>query len=353
MIWVIGIASFAVSALLCVLVIAIAKRYKILDIPRDDSKKVHKKTTPLMGGTAIYIAIAALVGVLLLRSDLLTSGEVGYMHYIGLLAGGLVLIIGGILDDKYDLSPKVQILFPIIAALCAIAGGIGIEKMTNPFGGVVFLEHSAWGSFDWPGDVLVFLWMIGMMYTTKLLDGLDGLTTSVGSAGALIVLLLAGSVAYFQPDVVVLSAVILGAFLGFLVWNVHPAKVFLGEGGALLVGYLLGALAVISGGKIATLLLVMGIPILDVVWVIGRRMTAKKKVSKGDRLHLHHRLFDSGMSQRQVVLLYTVLAVGFGVLTLVLSSFAKLIALTVLALIMLISAYFLVFFGKKNVKGTK
>ena len=113
-----------------------------------------------------------MVGIVLLRSDLLTSGEVTHLHYLGLLAGGLVLMLGGFLDDKFNLPPKIQLIFPVVAALAVIGGGVGIEKMTNPFGGVVFLESVAWGPFDWPGDVLVFLWMIGMMYTTKLLDGL-------------------------------------------------------------------------------------------------------------------------------------------------------------------------------------
>ena len=351
MTWLIAGASFGLAFVLTPLVGALATRWGIVDkVKEGRGRKVHRRTTPLMGGVAVFAAVAVVLMVVLARSDVLTAGEVTLAHYVGLLLASLVLIVGGVLDDKFDLSPKLQVVFPVLAALIAIGGGIGIEKITNPFGGFFLFETLNWqlfsiGShvieFNWPGDIFVFLWLIGMMFTTKLLDGLDGLATSIGSVGALMVLLLAGTTIYFQPDVVVLSSIILGAFLGFLLWNGHPARIFLGEGGALLIGFLLGSLAVISGGKIATLLLVMGVPILDVVWVMFRRIKSGSGLSKGDRLHLHHRLYDLGLNQRQVVGIYTVLATGFGVLTLVLPSFAKLIALGVLAAVMLIGAYIL------------
>ncbi|MBI2476780.1 undecaprenyl/decaprenyl-phosphate alpha-N-acetylglucosaminyl 1-phosphate transferase [Candidatus Uhrbacteria bacterium] len=175
---------------------------------------------------------------------------------------------------------------------------------------------------------------MGIMFTTKLLDGLDGLVTSVGSVGTLMIVLLASSAMFFQPDVAVFASIILGALLGFIVWNLYPATIFLGESGALLIGFFLGVLAIISGGKIATLLLVMGVPLLDVVWVIGRRLVSRVPVTRGDRAHLHYRLFDMGWSQNHVVALYTCVAVSFGILTLVLSSFAKLIALAILTILM-------------------
>ena len=278
--------------------------------------------------------------VLIYRGGLLTSGAVTPAHYLGLFAGALILLIGGYIDDRHKIPPAWQFVFPILAALFAISGGLEVRKITNPFGGYVFP-----GAFS---DILVFLWLIGMMYTTKLLDGLDGLATSVGSVGVLMVLLLAGSVAFFQPDMAYFSAILLGAFLGFLVWNLHPAKVFLGEGGSLLIGYILGALAVIAGSKIATLLLVMGVPILDVLWVMVRRIRKRQGLFKGDRKHLHHRLYDAGFSENQVVLLYTALALVFGLLTLVLSSFAKLLALILLALVVLIGAFVLLQTEKKK-----
>jgi UDP-N-acetylmuramyl pentapeptide phosphotransferase/UDP-N-acetylglucosamine-1-phosphate transferase len=182
------------------------------------------------------------------------------------------------------------------------------------------------------------------MYTTKFLDGVDGLAASVSSVGAAMVMMLALSAAYFQPDVALLSAVCLGALLGFLAWNLPPASIFLGEGGSTFVGYALGTLAVISGGKLATLLLVIGIPLLDVAWVVVRRFRAGglPAVFRGDRRHLHHRLRDLGLSDRAIVFAYAVVAAAFGLAALVLQSREKLAALGLLALLMLVLASFIV-----------
>lgn len=354
MIWLLGIAAFAISLVLTPCVGALATRWGIVDkVKSGRDRKVHRRTTPLLGGVAIGLSVAVLLVLILARTDLLTSGQVTVAHYVGLLIAVAIVLIGGALDDRYNLPPKLQILVPLVAAAVVVLGGVGVEKFTNPFGGVFLLSSAEWAfgslgghvlALSLPGDVLVFGWLVVMMLTTKLLDGLDGLATSIGSVGALMVLLLAGTAVYFQPDVQVLSVVILGALLGFLYWNAHPARIFLGEGGALLVGLLLGTLAVISGGKIATLLLVMGIPMLDVVWVMLRRYKQHGTIAHADRLHLHHRLYDLGLNQRQVVGLYAGIALLFGGLTLVLSSFAKLIALMVLAMLMALGAYLLIRF---------
>ncbi len=158
------------------------------------------------------------------------------------------------------------------------------------------------------------------------------------------VLLLTLTTAYFQPDVSVFSAVTLGSFLGFLVWNSHPASIFLGEGGSTFVGYSVGMLAVISGGKLATALLVLGIPLLDVAWVVLRRLRigGLKQVVKGDRKHLHHRLLDLGWTQRRIVFAYSAFAVLFGGSALFLQSREKLIALFLLGVFMLATAMALV-----------
>jgi UDP-GlcNAc:undecaprenyl-phosphate/decaprenyl-phosphate GlcNAc-1-phosphate transferase len=341
MTWMIGIVSAAIAFAVTPIVSSFAKKMNLVDSP-SLNRKIHNKPTPLLGGVAIFVAITVVIGIVLWQTDLLTVGEVTHNHYFGIIVAGFILLIGGYIDDRYDLAPGWQLVAPIIAAIVAIIGGVGIEKITNPFGGALWLESQSYWLFQWPGDILVFLWLMGMMFTTKLLDGIDGLATGVGSVGAFMVLLLASSVAFFQPDVVVLSSIILGAFVGFMVWNVHPASIFLGEGGSLLIGFLLGSLAVISGGKIATLLLVMGIPILDAVWVIGRRLISGKRVTVGDRQHLHHRLFDFGLSQNNVVSFYAALALGFGALTLLLSSLAKLIALFVLLIFMIAAAVVLV-----------
>ena len=332
-------AAFLIAAALSPILQAIALRVGLVDKP-DGKRKKHDRPTPLLGGWAVVLAIALVAGVVLLRSDLLTAGAVTVRHYLGLGVGLLIVMIGGTLDDRYNFPARVQILFPVVAALVAVFSGLEVIKMTNPLGGY-FLPGS-WSS------LLVFLWLLIMMETTKLLDGLDGLATSVGAIGSLMVLLLASSVAFFQPDIVSASAIVLGALLGFLVWNIHPARLFLGEGGSLAIGYLLGALAVLGGSKIATLLLVMGIPLLDVVWVVVNRLRQGRGAFSGDRTHLHHRLADAGLSQNQIVFFYTALAFGFGSLTLVLSSFAKLLALLLLGLVMFTGAFFLLSLERKK-----
>ena len=176
---------------------------------------------------------------------------------------------------------------------------------------------------------------MGMMFTTKLLDGLDGLSTGVVLIGALMIFGLTQSVKFYQPEIGVITMIFAGALAGFLIFNFHPAKIFLGEGGSVLIGFILGVIAIISGSKIATTLLVVGIPALDVAWVIIHRIIKGKSITKGDSAHLHYRLLRKGVSHRLVVLLMYVLALGFGASTLFLQSSQKVIALVLLVVVMI------------------
>jgi UDP-GlcNAc:undecaprenyl-phosphate GlcNAc-1-phosphate transferase len=189
------------------------------------------------------------------------------------------------------------------------------------------------------------------MYTTKLLDGIDGLVTGVTAIGAFIIFLFTMTTKYYQPDIGLAALILAGVSLGFLVFNWHPAKIFLGEGGSLFLGFALGVLAIISGGKIAIALLVMGIPIMDVAWTIIRRTKAGKNPFKfADREHLHFRIFDSGLSQRQTALVYYILATLFGLSALFLQSLGKLLALVLLLIIMLTVIISFYHFEKKHRK---
>ena len=334
--------SFAGSRL----VMALARHFDVVDRPASDSRKIHQKPTPLLGGLAIYSSVVAFTILLILLNPAMTSGEIGIRQYAGFLLGGLILMLGGYLDDRYQLPPRSAILAPLLASAAAVAFGIEISKLTNPFGGVIELA-------SWQSGILVFAWLLIMTYTTKFLDGLDGLATGVSSVGALMILLLSLTAAYFQPDVAHLSVVILGALLGFLAWNFHPASIFLGEGGSTFVGYAVGVLAVISGGKLAIALLVLGIPLLDAAWVILRRFAKNgiRATTRHDRRHLHHRLLDIGWSQPRIVFAYVFLATLFGLAGLFLQSRDKLLALGILAVFMAISAAVLVF-RSKNVQAS-
>lgn len=331
-----GIGAFAVSFVATVFVKHIAFQGGVIDLPVG-TRKIHTRPTARLGGLAIYIGFFLTLTLVLFLSTTLTDGRVDVWQYVGVLLGGVVLMIGGALDDRFDLPAWCSFLFPFFATILLIVFGIEVEKLTNPFGGVIIL--SAWQS-----DLLVFFWMLIVMYTTKFLDGLDGLATSISSVGAFMILLLAQTAAYFQPDVSLLASLALGAMLGFLFWNIHPASIFLGEGGSTFVGFLLGTLAVISGGKLATALLVLGIPLLDVVWVIMRRWRqgGLQRLFVGDRKHLHHRLLDIGWGQRRIMIVYFLVATLFGVSTLILQSRQKLAALALLGLMMVIVAGILV-----------
>lgn len=329
------LVSLTVSFFATRLLVAFVPRLGIVDRP-DGERRLHAKPVPLLGGVAVFVSVAACVIALLHSGDALTGGLVTQRHYLGFLLGGLILMAGGYLDDRHRLPPKLAIVAPALAALVAVASGIQVDKLTNPFGGVI--ELAAWQS-----DAIVFLWLMGAMYTTKFLDGLDGLATSVSSVGAFMVMCLALTVAYFQPDVALFAAVGVGALAGFLIWNAPPAAIFLGEGGSTFVGFLIGTLAVISGGKIATAALVLGIPIMDVAWVILRRWKSGgiKNVFKGDRKHLHHRLLALGWTPGQVVAGYALVAASFGAAALFLQSREKLLAMLALMLLMLFLAAFL------------
>lgn len=322
------ILAVGLSLILTPLASRLALRLKIIDLP-DNFRKIHSKPIPLLGGAVIFIVFFA---VIFLFYNHLLVGNLNWRHWLGFFMGGLVLIVGGTLDDKYNFSPKKQIVFPLLAIVPILLGGVEILKLSNPFGGYFSLSAVAWLS-----PIFISLWLLGMMYTTKLLDGVDGLVSGVSTIGALVIFLFTLTTKYYQPDIAFASLILAGAILGFLVYNFNPASIFLGEGGSLFLGYALGVLAIISGGKIAIALLVMGIPILDVAWTILRRLlSGKNPFNSADKKHLHHRLLALGLNQKQTVLIFYFLSAFFGLAGLFLQSQGKLLVLGLIVSLMLI-----------------
>ena len=325
--------SFLISLVLCDAGRTLGRKWGFIDEPRV-SRKRQKGGVSTLGGVAIFIAVSiSLVGVLLF-SDVLTEGAMQNVHFIGYLLGGLTLVVGGLLDDKFNLRARYSILFPVAAALIAAGFGIGVSKVTNPLGG--FFEV---------GDVLsfsvTFIWLLGMTYVTKLLDGLDGLASGVSSVAGLMMGFLALSIAFYQPDAALLSFLVVAAFLGFLVWNWSPASIYHGEVGSTFVGYSIGILAVIGGGKFATALLVVAIPLFDILFVLWDRYRCGVPLFAGDRRHLHFRLRDMGLGTRSIVLIYYAVALLFGLSSLVFESWQKVVALAVLFIALLIAIYYI------------
>jgi len=186
--------------------------------------------------------------------------------------------------------------------------------------------------------LIIWVWLMGMIYTTKFLDGLDGLTSGVGLIGAITMFALSLTEKVNQPITASLAIILAGSLLGFLIYNFNPASIFLGEAGSTFIGFALGVLAVILGAKIATALLIMGIPILDVAWVIVRRTFYRNSPFMGDRRHLHFKLLDIGFSQKQTVLTLYGISALFGFTAVFLQSLGKLIALILLVCVMVFLA---------------
>lgn len=352
--------AFALAIILTLIIRKLAFRRQIIDSPAiSPERKIQKSPVPLLGGLAIFLSFTLVMLGYTLFSDRVLGGYMMPKYLIGIVMGGLLLMIGGFLDDKYNIKPSKQIIWPILACLVIVASGIGITYVTNPLGGTIYLDTVKIKIFELGGlpyyltlfaDLFALIWLLGMMYTTKLLDGLDGLVSGMTTVGAIVIFFLSLNKEVAQPETALLAIILAGASLGFLLFNFHPAKIFLGEGGSLWTGFMLGVLSIISGAKIATTLLIMGIAILDVIWVIIRRLFFEKKspFAVADRKHLHFRLLDVGLSHRQAVLFLWFLSLCFGLTALFFKGQQKLITLMILAVVMIVLAIILVVVYKKK-----
>ncbi|TAL19332.1 undecaprenyl/decaprenyl-phosphate alpha-N-acetylglucosaminyl 1-phosphate transferase [Patescibacteria group bacterium] len=312
----------------------VSELWGIVDCTEKIGPERRKKPVPLLGGVAVFFVFAVIV-LAWKFWRLFPAGLVPWQSVLGLLAGGLILLLGGLLDDRYNLSPRIQIIFPLLAATAAVASGITISYIRSPFGGVIPLDRwvlpLASFSLTLPADALAFLWLLGMTYTTKVLDGLDGLVAGLAVISFGLIYAVALRPELSQPDVSVLAAAAGGAFGGFLAWNFHPARIFLGESGSTFAGYLIGALAIISGSKVAAALLVLGAPIVDLAGVILERRRAGRRITGGDLRHFHFRLMTAGLSERQTVLTLYLVAIAFGSIGLLATTAGKAAAFLILA----------------------
>ncbi len=304
----------------------LARRWNILDLP-GTGRKIHLQPIPLLGGWAPYLTMTLVIGLLWLSGSV-RDPKVDTDLLLGLLISGALLVIGGYLDDRYALRWYQSIIFPLTASFIALFSGLQVQFITNPLGGIVNFE-----SLQIIGQVIVFLWLLAMMMTVKLLDGVDGLVGSIGTIAALVIF--AVSLRWDEPQSLTsyASLILAGSLIGFLIHNWHPAKIFLGESGTF-IGFALAVLAILTGGKIATALLVMGLPMLDVVWVIVRRWRGHRSIVLADSGHLHHRLLAMGLGHPQVVLAMSSISLLFGAAAILAPSYGKLVALAGLTFIM-------------------
>ena len=327
-----AIFAFVLAVLITPLIRHLAFRVGAIDIPRPP-RNLHTHTVAKLGGLVIFISLVISVGLLMYSGGVDTT-IVPLKFILAMLFGGLVLMIGGFLDDIYELPPYILGIFPVAASLIVVLSGIGIgiKFISNPFGAPFNLDFMLLGL---PASgIFIFIWMLGMMFTTKFLDGLDGLVAGIGLIAGLTLFALSLTANVNQPITASFAIILVGALAGYLIYASNPASIFLGEGGSTLIGFMLGVLSVILGGKIATALLVMGIPILDVAWVILQRLWSRQSPFRGDRLHIHLKLIDLGFSQRQTALLLYGLSASFGFAAVFLQSRGKLVALGIMVCIM-------------------
>lgn len=307
-------------------VIVFAKRFNLIDDPKlnNHPKVIHSTPIPRGGGLAIFIAI-------LIASCFYLSID---KKLIGILLGGLILTITGILDDKYNLNPYLRLFIGFTAALFPIMSGIGIAFVSNPLGGIIdlsypritfefFGQHSIWLL----ADLFALFWVTFLMNMVNMgAKGVDGQLSGVAVISALTIMFT--SLKFFedssQESVIILSAILAGAYLGFLPWHIHPQKIMPGYSGSTLAGYMLGVLSILSTTKVGVLLVVLGVPLIDTVYTIIRRIIHKKSPVWGDRGHLHHRLLDSGLTKSQVAIFYWVTTAILGLLAINLNTLPKL-----------------------------
>ncbi|HEX2908045.1 MAG TPA: MraY family glycosyltransferase [Phototrophicaceae bacterium] len=318
--------ALSLALVLTPLVIYLGKRYGVVSIAGGRRQNEgDKRGVAKLGGVVLFVSftVAVLVAQLL---PVPRQDPYEVVRLTGLLLGGLIIFIVGLLDDIFQFGSFPQFLGQFLAAAVAIIFQIFIEYVNNPLSGQQ--------TEPWPYIVTValsFFWLVGMTNTVNWLDGLDGLAVGVAFiAGTMLFVNSAFRVEPAQVSVSLLHLALLGSSLGFLLYNFYPARIFLG-GGAMYLGYLLGTLSIIGGAKMATILLVMGLPLMDVVWQVVNRLRQGRSPFVGDRGHVHFRLQDIGFSQRRIVLVYYFFCAFFGILTLVIESqFYKFVALGVM-----------------------
>lgn len=282
----------------------LAKRAQLLPAIRE--RDVHTVRKPRVGGVAMWIAVVVAL-VFLATGPTHALTDFGGNQLIGILGGLCVILITGLIDDLYDLPWWGQITAQFLAASCLVAGGVGVPYVRVPLVGQVLFTSSVSALFT-------LLWTVTMINVMNFFDGLDGLAGSVTLTASVILLIVALQFGYLSTAT--LTIVLAGAVAGFLPWNWHPSKLFMGTVGSQLLGFMLAIIAIVSGGKLATALLVLGVPVFDALIVVFRRVNAHQSPFHADLRHLHHRLLRIGLPVRGVVLLVNGVAVLFGVLAL-------------------------------------
>ena len=339
---------FLLSALIAIAAIPLARRlaerFGIVAIP--GGRRKHKGNIPTLGGIPIFAGYLA--GILLIYGQIPPTGD--QLPLRGVVIGTVVVFIGGLLDDRFDLAPRWQFLLQFVAAIIANYHIAFLERIANPFGGsaelgiititpteIIFATPLAWA--------ITIFWIMGMMNAINWLDGLDGLAAGVGAI-SLGFFALHGLLNLNQTTIAAFPLALAGALLGFLFFNFAPARIFLGSAGVYILSYNIATLSFLAPAKFATLLLVLALPLLDGLWRIIDRVRDGRNPFSGDRGHLHFMLSDSGWPTPRIVLSYYAITIVLG--TIAIFAPNGLIKFGVLAVIGVSILAFLVWFSRKK-----
>jgi UDP-GlcNAc:undecaprenyl-phosphate GlcNAc-1-phosphate transferase len=319
------LAAMAISFVLTPLVKRLAIRWGFVDIPKDE-RRMHHKPIPTIGGLAIFLAFLI---VTLWMSDI-------SRQLLGMLGGSLVIVLLGIIDDKYDLNAKLKFVVQILAACIPVSQGCVIRYISQPFQ----LFGSSYLNLHVLAVPVTILWIVAITNAVNFIDGLDGLSVGICSISCLSMGIIALTVG--QSSEALILGALLGACLGFLPYNFNPAKIFMGDTGATFLGFMLACLSVSGLFKLYTVIsfavpiLVLGVPLFDIFFACLRRMWHHVSPMHPDRSHIHHRLIDAGFNQRQSVTILYVVASLLGVLAVLVSTSGAAKALMVLVAVIVV-----------------
>jgi UDP-GlcNAc:undecaprenyl-phosphate/decaprenyl-phosphate GlcNAc-1-phosphate transferase len=313
-------AAFVLSVVLTGLFSRLARSRGIF-MPPVRERDIHVQPTPRVGGIAVVVSflIVVLLWQLFLPQDLRFTSELVLgidRKLFGLLLAVITLGIINVADDFRHVRWEVRLALQVVASLMVAAFGVQIGWLSNPFG-------NGWelGSFDW---LFVVFWLVGLSNVVNWLDGVNGLAGGVSAIALAVLFFLSISPEVAQGENALVAAIAFGSVIGFMPYNIGRAKAFLGDTGSVFLGFMIGVLAIISGGKIATAFLVLAIPFIDAAAVVISRLRNKQSPFAPDKRHLHHRLLARGLKPWQIVGLYYLISLAFGLVALNTQTLGKL-----------------------------
>jgi UDP-GlcNAc:undecaprenyl-phosphate/decaprenyl-phosphate GlcNAc-1-phosphate transferase len=321
--------TFVLTVVLIILAIEISK--KISWIGRKSSRHIRGGNISRMGGLVMIVVFNLAI---YLNQDLAITPEL-----YGFSLGTIIFLIIGFWDDLREIFWEIQLFIQVAVAVFVFIMGIRIYYITNPFsGGIIKLDSGIAVIFS---VILVIFWIMLLINAINWSDGIDGLSSGITFIAATVIFFLSFRPEVNQPPIAIISAILMGTTLGFLVFNFYPSKIIAGTTGSMFMGFSLAVLAIFSGTKIATALLTLAIPIVDFLWVIGERIKNKKSVFLPDKNHLHYKLMELGWSQKKIVWIYWTITAFIAVVALNTRAIGKAATMAIVAVIMMVIIFFI------------